>query len=147
MTTSDGIVGWGEAGQTGPTLITQQLIDQVIAPIYGDKAGLEWHHEDMNYLRFTMHGEPPRRLSRSGVGSTAAALHASRVPAGLHEGYIEGFAQLYSDLADQILARKEGREPDPTSLLVPGIDEGVDGMRFIAGVLDSSARKSAWVKL
>jgi D-galactarolactone cycloisomerase len=34
VTTDDGLVGWGEAGQTGPTLITKHLIDQVLKPIY-----------------------------------------------------------------------------------------------------------------
>jgi D-galactarolactone cycloisomerase len=32
--TSDGVVGWGEAGQTGPTFITKHLIEHVLSPIY-----------------------------------------------------------------------------------------------------------------
>ena len=78
--------------------------------VFGEKAGLEWRHEDMNYLHFTPYGEPPRRLSRGGAGSMAAAAHASRVPAGHPEGYIEGFTQLYTDLAEQIAARIERRK-------------------------------------
>ncbi|MCB8878037.1 mandelate racemase/muconate lactonizing enzyme family protein [Acidisoma silvae] len=34
VTTDDGLIGWGEAGQTGPTIIVKHLIEQVIAPIY-----------------------------------------------------------------------------------------------------------------
>lgn len=115
--------------------------------VFGEQAGLEWRHEDMNYLHFTPYGEPPRRLSRGGAGSMEAAAHASRVPAGHPEGYIEGFTQLYTDLAEQIAARIERRKADPAALIVPGIKEGVDGMRFIEAVLKSSARNSAWVKL
>jgi predicted dehydrogenase len=115
--------------------------------IFGEKGGLEWRHEEMNYLRFTPYGEPPRRLSRSGAGSTNWAAYASRVPAGLPEGYIEGFAQIYSELAEQISARIERRRADPASLLVPGIDAGVAGMRFADAVLRSSRRNSAWVKM
>ena len=74
-------------------------------------------------------------------------LHASRVPAGHPEGYIEGFTQLYTDLAEQISARMERRKANPAALLVPGIDEGMAGMRFIEAVVKSSARNSAWVKL
>jgi D-galactarolactone cycloisomerase len=34
VTTDEGLIGWGEAGQTGSTLITKHLIEQLIAPIY-----------------------------------------------------------------------------------------------------------------
>ena len=34
VTTDDGIIGWGEAGQTGPTIIVKHLVEQVVAPIY-----------------------------------------------------------------------------------------------------------------
>jgi predicted dehydrogenase len=115
--------------------------------IYGDKAGLEWQQENPNYLRFTQYGKPPVMLSRNGPGATNAAKHASRIPSGHPEGYLEGFAQLYTDLAEQIAARNAGRAPNPASLLVPGIQDGVDGVHFIVGVLESSKKNSAWVNL
>ncbi len=121
--------------------------NNIMVRVFGDKAGLEWRHEDMNYLKFTPFGQTAQRLSRSGAGSMAYAAHASRVPAGHPEGYIEGFTQLYTDLAEQISARIERRKPDPASLLVPGIDAGMAGMKFIDAVLRSSKRNSAWVKL
>ena len=34
-----------------------------------------------------------------------------------------------------------------SSLLVPGVGEGVAGVQFISGVLESSRQNSAWVKL
>lgn len=115
--------------------------------VFGEKASLEWSQANMNYLKFSRYGEPHQRLSRSGPGSTAAGAHASRLPAGHPEGYIEAFAQLYSDLAEQISAGIERRRPDAASLLVPGIAEGVAGMRFIDAVLRSSRRKSAWTRI
>ncbi len=115
--------------------------------VYGEKGALEWHQEDPNYLTFTPLGEPQRLLRRKGAGTTSLADRASRVPAGHPEGYLEAFAQLYSDLAEQIVARIERRAPDPVSLLVPGVADGVDGMRFIEGVLESSRRNAAWVQL
>jgi len=77
----------------------------------------------------------------------APAKHASRIPAGHPEGYLEAFAQLYTDLAEQISARNAGRTPAEASLLVPGIQDGVDGVRFIEGVLESGKRDAAWVRL
>src|SRR6266704_1602102 len=68
----------------------------------GDKAGLEWGQENPNYLRFTPYGKPPVTISRAGAGATASAKRASRIPSGHPEGYLEAFAQLYTDLAEQI---------------------------------------------
>jgi hypothetical protein len=35
----------------------------------------------------------------------------------------------------------------PASLLVPSVEDGVAGVRFISGVLESSRKNSAWVNL
>jgi len=115
--------------------------------VYGEKAGLEWGQENPNYLRFTPYGKPPLTISRTGAGATNSAKHASRIPSGHPEGYLEAFAQLYTDLAEQITARNAGRAPAPSSLLVPGVDDGVAGVRFISAVLESSRQNSAWVNL
>ena len=115
--------------------------------VYGEKAGLEWGQENPNYLRFMPYGKPPVTISRAGAGATASAKHASRIPSGHPEGYLEAFAQLYTDLAEQIRARLAGREAAAASLLVPGVEDGVAGVRFIGGVLESSRGNSAWVKI
>jgi len=115
--------------------------------IYGEKAGIEWGQENPNYLRFTPYGKPPVTISRAGAGATPSAKHASRIPSGHPEGYLEAFAQLYADLAEQIAARSAGRPAAPSSLLVPGVKEGVEGVQFIEGVLKSSKQNSAWTKL
>jgi predicted dehydrogenase len=115
--------------------------------VYGEKAGIEWGQENPNYLRFTPYGKPPVTISRAGAGATDSAKHASRIPSGHPEGYLEAFAQLYTDLAEQIAARNAGRAPAPSSLLVPGVAEGVAGVQFISGVLESSRQNAAWVKL
>ena len=114
---------------------------------YGEKAGLEWRQEEPNGLLFSRFGQPPELILRGGPAATAVAAHASRVPGGHPEGYLEAFAQLYTDLAEQISAHIAGRQPDPSSLLVPGIADGVAGMRFISAAVESSRRNSAWVSL
>src|SRR5713101_3446649 len=115
--------------------------------VYGEKAGLEWGQENPNYLRFTPYGKPPVTISRAGAGAAESAKQASRIPSGHPEGYLEAFGQLYTDLAKQIAARNAGRAPMATSLLVPGVEDGVEGVQFIAGVLESSRRNSGWVSL
>ncbi|HEV2565717.1 MAG TPA: Gfo/Idh/MocA family oxidoreductase [Microvirga sp.] len=115
--------------------------------VYGEKAGLEWHQENPNYLTFSPLGEPPRIIRRNGNGADEVSRAASRIPGGHPEGYLEGFAQLYTDVAEQIAARVENREPNPLSLQVPTVEHGVRGVRFIEAAVRSSQRKAAWVDL
>jgi len=112
--------------------------------VYGEKAGLDWAQEQPNALLFTPLGQPPQLIRRAGSGASAVAAHASRIPAGHPEGYLEAFAQIYRDVAEQIGARLESRNPDPASLLVPGIADGLRGMRFIAAAVASSRANAAW---
>ena len=115
--------------------------------VYGEKGGLEWAQEHPNHLRFSPFGRPSCVISRGGSGAGAAAAHATRIPAGHPEGYLEGFAQIYRDAAELIRATQEGRAPDPACTLVPGIAEGVRGMRFIAAAVASSGGNAGWRRL
>ena len=115
--------------------------------VYGEKGGLEWAQEQPNQLLHTPYGQPPCVIRRAGPGAGPAATHASRIPAGHPEGYLEAFAQLYSDFADQLEALRDGRTPDSASLLVPGIEAGLRGMRFIAAALASSRADARWTPL
>ncbi len=115
--------------------------------VYGAKGGLEWAQEHPNLLTHTPFGETPRLIRRAGSGASAVAAHASRIPAGHPEGYLEAFAQIYRDIAEQITARLESRAPDAASLLVPGIEAGVRGMRFITAAVDSSRNNAGWTSI
>ncbi len=115
--------------------------------VYGEKGGLTWAQEDPNYLHFAPYGEPPRLISRGGAGSAPVAGRVTRIPSGHPEGYLEAFAQLYRDFAEQVTAAREGRATSPASLIVPGIEEGMRGMRFIAAAASSSQAGAAWVEL
>ena len=114
--------------------------------VYGTKGGLEWKQEDPNQLWYTPYGEPKRLITRGGAGSNAAAGRVTRVPPGHPEGYLEGFANVYSEVARAIKARRLGRKPDK-DVAFPGIADGVDGMAFIEACVKSSARNGKWTKL
>ncbi|WP_241030488.1 Gfo/Idh/MocA family oxidoreductase [Paraburkholderia sp. Ac-20347] len=111
--------------------------------VYGTKAGLAFDQEAPNELWFTPQGGEAQRLTRARV-TGAAAAHATRVPPGHPEGYLEAFAQLYRDAAAQIRARDMGVPPPPESALLTTVDDGVAGLRFIEAVLASSAADGAW---
>jgi predicted dehydrogenase len=112
--------------------------------VYGAKGGLEWGQEEPNHLWFTPFGEPKRLLTRGGAGTGAAAARLTRVPAGHPEGYLEGFANIYSEAAAAIRARQAGVEPDP-AVTFPGIREGLAGIAFIDACVRSSRKNAAWI--
>jgi len=113
--------------------------------VYGDKAGLEWAQETPNQLWFSELGQPRQLLTRGGAGTTAEAARVVRVPAGHPEGYLEGFATIYREAADAIVAHRAGTEP-ADGAIYPTVQDGLRGMRFVAACVRSSERDGAWVK-
>ena len=112
--------------------------------VYGSKAGIEFRQEHPNQLWFTPLGKAPRLMTRAGAGAGPTATHATRIPAGHPEGYLEAFAQLYSDVAEQLHARWEGGAPDPLACTVPAVEDGARGMKFIEAVVASSQANGRW---
>lgn len=111
--------------------------------VYGDKGGLEWQHDLPETLIFTPFGQPAQVLRRGGPGSV---VQGSRVPPGHPEGYLEGFANLYSEAAQAIRARQAGL-PMPADLALPGIRDGLEGLHFIDACIRSSTADASWVKV
>lgn len=114
--------------------------------IYGSKAGLEWAQEDPNYLWLTPLGAPRTRITRAGAGAGAAAARVSRIPPGHPEGYLEGFANIYAEVARAIVAHREGRAV-AAEVTFPGLREGLEGVAFVDACVRSSRRDGAWVEL
>ena len=115
--------------------------------IYGDKGGLEWHQENPNQLMHSPFGESNRILTRAGHGLSDEANRVSRIPAGHPEGYLEGFANIYSDIADALIKHQNGASAESVMELIPNIDAGVAGMKFISSVIESSNKNGEWVTL
>jgi len=111
--------------------------------VYGDKGGLEWHHRVPDELWFTPYGEPKRLITRNGAGAGPAANRVSRVPSGHPEGYLEGFATIYREAADAIIAKREGNTSSGEGIY-PGIDDGLAGLAFIDAAVRSS-QATSWV--
>ena len=114
--------------------------------VYGDKGGIEWAQENPNQLWYAPFGEPKRLLTRGGAGTGPDAARVTRIPAGHPEGYLEGFATIYSEAADAITAKREGRAV-AADVLYPTIQDGLKGMQFVEACVRSSKRDGAWVKL
>lgn len=114
--------------------------------IFGSKAGLEWSQENPNYLKFSPFGEPPRLLGRGSSNLYPTAAKVTRTPSGHPEGYIEAFANLYSEIAEAIYYCREGK-PLTGEILFPDLNDGIAGMMFIEAALQSNSKKGVWVPL
>ncbi len=114
--------------------------------VYGTKGGLSWEQEEPNTLWHSPFGQPTRRLTRSGAGAGAAANRVSRVPPGHPEGYLEGFANIYTEAARAIRAFAVG-ESVPEGCLFPSVQDGLAGVAFVDACVRSSQRNAAWVPL
>ena len=114
--------------------------------VYGTKGSLRWAQENPNVLLHAPLGAPPRILTRGGPGLGAAAARMTRIPPGHPEGYLEGFANIYSEVALAIKAARDGGKP-PAGVQFPGIDDGLKGLAFIEAAVESSKANGKWTKL
>ncbi len=114
--------------------------------VYGAKGGVDWVQANPNYLMWSPLGESMRIVTRGGPDAGAAAARVTRVPPGHPEGYLEGFANIYSEVALAIKASRAGAPP-PADCHFPTILDGVKGLAFIEAAVASSKANGAWTKL
>lgn len=114
--------------------------------VFGTEGSLEWTHEQANVLHFRPAGAAAMTLTRGSDGLSPAARHATRLPSGHPEGYLEAFANIYCNVIRTIAARLANEEPDPLDLDFPTAEDGIAGMRFIDAAL-RSGREGRWVSV
>jgi predicted dehydrogenase len=114
--------------------------------VYGTKGGLEWWQEHPNQLTWSPFNQAPRILSRGTGSAGPAAARMTRVPPGHPEGYLEGFANLYTEIAAAIRAARSKKKADP-AVMFPTVEDGVRGIAFIEAAVKSSAKDGKWVKV
>jgi predicted dehydrogenase len=114
--------------------------------VYGAKGGVQWAQENPNELRWTPLGDMPRIVTRGGAGSGEAAARVTRIPPGHPEGYLEGFASIYSEVALAIKAARSRAKP-PAEANFPTIADGVKGLAFIEAAVASSKANAKWTTL
>ncbi len=137
----------GAKGMLWASQVATGSVNGLKLRVFGDKGGLEWAQETPETLLFTPLGGQQRILRRGGAGVSASATHATRVPGGHPEGYLEGFAQIYTDAAELIRAHGENRAPRAFGRLAPGLSDGVRGVAFIEAAIASSNANGAWTKI
>lgn len=113
--------------------------------VYGEKGSLEWVQEQPEQLLLRPLEGPHQILHRGASGLAPQAQRASRLWPGHPEGFFAAFANIYSDIADAVIARRDGVEADPLALGFPTVEDGVLGVKFVEAAVESNQRDGAWV--
>ncbi len=114
--------------------------------VFGEKGGLRWAQEWPNQLFWTPLNEPTRTLERGGPNLSPEADRASRVTIGHAEGMPLAFSNLYTDLAEIIAAKREGRAPDPVATHIPMSRDGLNSVAAVYAAVESAKNGSAWTE-
>lgn len=115
--------------------------------VSGTLGTVEWRQEFPTRLIFRPLEGPTRTYTPNGPGIHAEAARASRIVAGHPEGFQEAFANVYSDAAEAIAARRSGHLPDPLAMEFPTHVDGAIGVSFVEAVVASSAAGGAWTSV
>ena len=112
--------------------------------VSGTNGSLEWEQERPTRLVVRPLHAPVEVFTPNGPGVLPPAARASRIVAGHPEGFHEAFANIYSDAAEAIAARRSARAPDPLALDFPDARDGAIGVAFVDAAVASSLADGAW---
>jgi len=135
----------GARGMLWNTVVAPGNANGLSIRVYGEKGGIAWHQENPEVLQFTPVGEATRLFKRGSAEAGSAAAEVSRVPTGHPEGYLEAFANLYSEIGDAIVASNESMKTRTFSF--PTVEDGARGVRFMHAALRSAQNDSRFVRL
>lgn len=113
--------------------------------VFGETGGLRWSQEHPNQLFYMPLGERLQVIERGEANLSPEADRTSRVTIGHAEGMPLAFANIYTDLAEAIRARKDGRAMDPAANLYPRAEDGLRSMAAVFAVAESGKQNGAWL--
>ena len=114
--------------------------------IFGSKGTIEWKQELPNYFDIVKLGSPKESWSRGRDSFFPQAQSYSRIPSGHPEGYFEALGNIYKTFINALVKVKAGQMPSEAEMDFPGVEAGIDGVKFINKCVESSDRGSVWVK-
>jgi predicted dehydrogenase len=113
--------------------------------VFGETGGLRWAQEQPNQLYYMPLNQRLQVIERGEGNLSPEADRSSRVTVGHAEGMPLAFGNIYSDLAEAIRAKKEGRAMDPAANLYPRATDGLRSMAAVFAVAESGKANGQWV--
>ena len=112
--------------------------------VCGTTGSLVWNQENPDYLILKRNGQAVAVYQRNACKMTPIAGSLCRVPGGHPEAYLEGFGNVYKQVAAEIEALENGTALTENPLArAPGIIVGMMGNVFIERCQTSSAQGGA----
>jgi len=115
--------------------------------ILGSKGSIQWAQEDPDYIELFRLGKPKECWSRGRDGFYPLAQNCSRLPSGRPESFNEAMANIYRAYIGALGKFKAGQTLCEADMDFPGVEMGVDGVRFINKCAESSEKGAVWVDL
>lgn len=113
--------------------------------VFGETGGLRWAQEQPNQLHYMPLGGRATIIERGEGNLSPEADRASRVTVGHAEGMPLAFGNIYRDLAESLLAARDGRVPDPAVTLFPVAEDGLRSIAAIHAAVASAKSDGVWV--
>ena len=108
--------------------------------IFGETGGLEWNQEEPNRLVHRQRDGFEEIVTRRKDRLVSESVRrATRLEIGHPEGYLEAFANLYSDFAKVVAAKVCHQWPEEIDRAFPTVEDGVKGLAFVEAAVRSSA--------
>ena len=137
----------GVRGQIWCSQIAAGRMNGLVVRIYGSEGSLEWEQHFPDYVKYTPRGKATEILSKRNSYITEAAHAAARIPSGHPEGYYVAFANTYRNILNAVAKKKAGEKLTDKDLDFPKVTDGVNGVKFVHAVIESSKSDGAWVSL
>lgn len=115
--------------------------------VYGDRGSLAWHHEDPHHLRYCPIDGAPQVLAQGADWLSPDARRWTRVGLGHPEGFFEAFANLYTEVADALLATSDGKAYAKADLSFPDVTDGARGVSFVESAMRSYTTGGVWTQV
>ncbi|MGH7067025.1 MAG: Gfo/Idh/MocA family protein [Acetobacteraceae bacterium] len=134
----------GARGRIGLSQAATGQTNAILLRVIGERASLEWRHAQHAELT-VMPSDGPRQTRQAGAAYLSAdAKNAVRLGRTGHpEGLLEAFANLYSEAALAIAARRSGKTA-PGHRLFPDVLDGARGVWFAAAAIASNQDEHRW---
>ena len=119
----------------------------LVIRIFGTEGAIEWQQEDPNYLVVTKKGHPKQIYNRGMGYIEGRASLLNRLPSGHPEGLMVAFANIYHAIIQAILSKENEEQITVDELDFPIVSDGVEGVKFIHAVVESSKNNSVWTEI
>ena len=138
-----------EGGATGCYWASQFAIghdNDLKVRIYGEKGSILWRQEECEKVIMIDENGTVIERHRGNGGIEEAAAKYGRLPSGHTEGWLESMGNLYKSFANCIIAKKNGTFT-PDMIDYPTVEDGAEGIRFVAACVKSNEGGNVWVDL